>query len=222
MLVSRPKKADIRRGMDGPILLLPELCTITGRHLLFLSIHFCTSEATVMFLCSYFCYFSNGPSWPFLCTFLPLPFLDLSSYNPHLSCGLPRFRQPTYFFVSDLFCNLSSFFLTISSPFHPALTEAILLIHLFWIFVIFKLQSRVVSSVYITWSSDVRRSVWRRPQWLPRDEGPGNPHSYRARGTLRYTDCLHQQDQHVSHACSSWAHASIVSDAQIYWQSLLV
>ena len=72
---------------------------------------------------------------------------DLSSYNPHLSCALPRFRQPTCFFVSDLFCNLSSFFLTISSPFHPALTEAILLIHLFLIFGIFKLQSRVVSSV---------------------------------------------------------------------------
>ena len=30
LLVSRPKKKDIRRGMDGPILLLPELCTLTG------------------------------------------------------------------------------------------------------------------------------------------------------------------------------------------------
>lgn len=30
LLVSMPKKRDIRRGMTGPILLLPELCTLTG------------------------------------------------------------------------------------------------------------------------------------------------------------------------------------------------
>jgi aubergine-like protein len=30
LLVSQPKKRDIRRGQDGPILLIPELCTLTG------------------------------------------------------------------------------------------------------------------------------------------------------------------------------------------------
>ena len=38
----------------------------------------------------------------FLSTFLPLPFSDLSSH-------LPLFLQPSCFFVSDLFGNLSSF-----------------------------------------------------------------------------------------------------------------
>ena len=48
--------------------------------------------------------------WPFLSTFLPpLPFSDLSSHNTHLSCGLPRFLQPSFFFVSDIFGGLSSF-----------------------------------------------------------------------------------------------------------------
>ena len=30
LLVSRPKKKDIRRGIQGDILLIPELCTLTG------------------------------------------------------------------------------------------------------------------------------------------------------------------------------------------------
>lgn len=30
MLVSRPKKRDFHRGMTGPILLIPELCQMTG------------------------------------------------------------------------------------------------------------------------------------------------------------------------------------------------
>ena len=42
--------------------------------------------------------------------------------SSHLSCGLPRFLQPSCFFVSDLFDNLSSFILAnVSSPFLPAL-----------------------------------------------------------------------------------------------------
>lgn len=31
MLVSRPKDKDRKRGMSGPILLVPEFCSITGR-----------------------------------------------------------------------------------------------------------------------------------------------------------------------------------------------
>ena len=39
-----------------------------------------------------------------------------------LSCGVPRFLEPSGFFVSDIFGNISYFILTImSSPFHPAL-----------------------------------------------------------------------------------------------------
>ncbi len=30
MLISRPKKKDFHRGMTGPILLIPELCRMTG------------------------------------------------------------------------------------------------------------------------------------------------------------------------------------------------
>ena len=36
----------------------------------------------------------------------------LFTQSSHLSCGLPRFLQPSCFFVSDLFGNLSSFILT--------------------------------------------------------------------------------------------------------------
>ncbi len=46
---------------------------------------------------------------------------SLFTQSSDLSCGLPRFLQPSCFFVSDHFGNLSSFILTMSSPFHPAL-----------------------------------------------------------------------------------------------------
>ena len=32
LLVSRPKEKDRKRGMSGPILLLPEFCVITGKN----------------------------------------------------------------------------------------------------------------------------------------------------------------------------------------------
>ena len=37
---------------------------------------------------------------------------SLFTQSSHLRCGLPRFLQPSCFFVSDLFDNLSSFILT--------------------------------------------------------------------------------------------------------------
>ena len=37
---------------------------------------------------------------------------SLFTQSSHLSCGLPRFLQPSYFFLSDLFGDLSSFILT--------------------------------------------------------------------------------------------------------------
>ena len=37
---------------------------------------------------------------------------SLFTQPSHLSCDLPRFLQPFYFFVSELFCNLSYFILT--------------------------------------------------------------------------------------------------------------
>ena len=48
---------------------------------------------------------------------------SLFTQSSHLNCGRPRFLEPSCFFVSDFFGNLSSFTLTIhvSSPFHPAL-----------------------------------------------------------------------------------------------------
>ena len=58
LLVSRPKKADIRRGMDGPILLLPELCTITGKVLFFPLLVFCQARPRNSFfsVVANFCY----------------------------------------------------------------------------------------------------------------------------------------------------------------------
>ena len=38
--------------------------------------------------------------------------ISLFTQPSHLSCGLPHFLQPSSFFVSDLFCNLSSSNLT--------------------------------------------------------------------------------------------------------------
>ena len=38
---------------------------------------------------------------------------SLFTHSSHLRCGLPRFLQPSCFFVSDLFGNLSSFILTV-------------------------------------------------------------------------------------------------------------
>ena len=37
LLVSRPKERDMRRGQEGPLLLVPELCTMTGT----VSSHYC-------------------------------------------------------------------------------------------------------------------------------------------------------------------------------------
>ena len=37
---------------------------------------------------------------------------SLFTQSSHLSCGLPRFLQPSCFFVSDIFGNISSFILT--------------------------------------------------------------------------------------------------------------
>ena len=77
LLVSRPKKADIRRGMDGPILLLPELCTITGKVLFFLLLVFLSGYSLVTPLCGYLrlIFFVHDSS----CWLPPLPFSDLSS-----------------------------------------------------------------------------------------------------------------------------------------------
>ena len=50
---------------------------------------------------------------------------SLFTQSSHHSCGLPRFLQPSCFFVSDLFSNLSSFILTIC-PAHFILLLTIL------------------------------------------------------------------------------------------------
>ena len=56
------------------------------------------------------------PLIPDISLFSPLFFIlclsQISLKSSHLSCGLPRFLQPSCFFVSDLFGNLSSFILT--------------------------------------------------------------------------------------------------------------
>jgi len=31
LLLSKPKARDVRRGQDGPLYFLPELCTLTGK-----------------------------------------------------------------------------------------------------------------------------------------------------------------------------------------------
>ena len=56
--------------------------------------------------------------WSLLCAF-SLHFSSSSAFlrslftqSSHLSCGLPRFLQPSCFIVSDLFGNFSSFILT--------------------------------------------------------------------------------------------------------------
>ena len=53
--------------------------------------------------------------------FLRSLFRSLFTQSSHLSCGLPRFLQPSCFFDSDLFSNLSSFILTMCPAHSPSL-----------------------------------------------------------------------------------------------------
>ena len=87
------------------------------RCLFFLWFPLCRGEAG-LFVSPMYGYFCNSfPLAPVVGLFSPLssssPFLrSLFTQSSHLSCGLPRFLQPSCFIVSDLFGNFSSFILT--------------------------------------------------------------------------------------------------------------
>ena len=94
-----------------------EFPSVPKVNLFFLSFHFCSGERLVnrhsaVRLRLLLLYIAPC-CWTFLFHFSSSAFLrSLFTQSSHLSGDLPRFLQPSCFFVSDLFGNLSSFILT--------------------------------------------------------------------------------------------------------------
>ena len=85
---------------------------------------------TITSLYSYYCYIL--PSLSVIGIFLHFSsssaFLrSLFTQSSHLNCGLPRFLQPSCFFVSHLFGDLSSFILTLCPALFTRLLFCLLL-----------------------------------------------------------------------------------------------
>ena len=102
-------------GSYDPFLVSP---LTTSTFCCFLSFPFCRGEAghylSFCFTATFVILFTELPVVGLFSPLFSSPaFLrSLFTQSFHLSCGLPRFPQPSCFFISDLFGNLSSFILT--------------------------------------------------------------------------------------------------------------